>query len=101
MESKAKHRHMRRPRQLPIVHLRGVDYFVDIQMNRFMEVDNPYNFIDFDTEIGKQMWSEYHVIECPNCGIDEGVWEHESGDRKVCSWCGCSFIVRGRQLCLV
>ena len=91
MESET--RYKRSPHQLQIVRLHGVDYFVDIQMNQFREVDNPYNFIDFDTEIGKQMWSEYHVIECPNCGVDDADWGHESGSTNVCSLCGFSFIV--------
>jgi len=89
-----------RPHQLPIMQLRGADYFVDIRFNLFREVDNPHNVIDFDTEIGRQMWSECHIAECPNCGIDAAVWENERGDRKVCSWCGCSLVVRehGRDL---
>ena len=91
MESKVSHK--RRPQQLQIVRLHGVDYFVDIQMNQFREVDNPYNFIDFDTEIGQQMWNECHITECPNCGVDDADWGHESGSKKVCSLCGYSFIV--------
>ena len=83
------------PHQLQIVRLHDVDYFVDIRMNQFREVENPHNFIDFDTEIGQQMWSECNIAECPNCGVDDAIWGHESGNKKVCSLCGCSFIVQG------
>ncbi len=81
------------PHQLPIVRLHGVEYFIDTDMNQFREVDSPHNFIDFDTEAGRQMWSQCHIMECPTCGIDVAVWEHGSGERKVWFLCGCSFIV--------
>ena len=38
---------------------------IDTDLNEFKEVDKPHNFIDFDTEIGQQMWSECHITECP------------------------------------
>ena len=86
------------PQPLAIVRLHGVEYFIDTELNQFREVENPHNFIDSDTEIGQQMWCECHLTECPDCGIEEAVWGHEDGEKKVCSWCGCSMIVRGRRL---
>ena len=89
------------PQPLAIVRLHGVEYFIDTDLSQFREVENPYNFIDFDTEIGQQMWSECHITECPNCGIDNAVWHHEDGESRVCSWCGCSSVVRARRLEMV
>jgi len=74
------------------VRLHKTEYFIDTELNQFREVDNPYNFIDFDTEMGRQMWSECHITECPNCGIDTPVWKQESGHRKVRVCCGFSFM---------
>ncbi len=90
-----------RPQPLAIVWLHGVEYFIDTDLNQFREVDNPHNFVDFDTEVGRQMWSECNITECPNCGIDEAVWESEDGEKKTCSLCGCSSVVRGNRLYLV
>ena len=82
-----KNKNLRSQYQLPIVNLHGVDYFVDTPLNKFREVDNPYNVIDFDSENGQQMCAECVVRECPDCGFDELFHEDETG-KMVCSMCG-------------
>ena len=81
----------RRPRELPIVHWNGLDYFVDGRLNQFREVDNPHNFIDFDTVIGGQMCQECHVMKCPYCELDELMYTDDDGNSLECSRCGNRF----------
>ena len=88
-------------KQWGIVRLHGKDYFIDIELNQFRQVGNPHHFIDFDTEIGRQIWSACYMTTCPYCGIDTVLWAHEEGEQKVCSWCGVSSVVQHHRLCLV
>ena len=41
------------PRQLPMVFLHGVYYYVDERLKQFREINNPHNFIAFDSEAGQ------------------------------------------------
>ena len=49
-----------RPRQLPMVFLHGVHYYVDERLKQFWEINNPHNFIDFDSEVGQLLLDEYY-----------------------------------------
>ena len=81
----------RTPRELPIVQWQGLDYFVDGRLNQFREVDNPHNFIDFDTMVGGQMCHELHVMKCPHCKLDELMYTEDDGNSLECSRCGTEF----------
>lgn len=81
--------------QAPIVYLDGAYYFVDFELSRFIEVDNPYNVIAFDTETGERMCGETLIMECPHCGTDQLICEGDSNDQKVCSKCRNQVSVHG------
>ena len=74
------------PRMLPIVSLHGTDYFIDLRLRQFREVTNPHNFIDFDTERGKQMCRECSIVCCPRCTSYEIVIEDV--ESIICEECG-------------
>ena len=82
---------IQRPHQFPGVNVHDVNYFIDVRLNQFRQVDNPHNFIDFDTEKGQRMYSKCTIMECPACGIDELFHEDEAGN-MVCSRCGCAIV---------
>ena len=75
------------PRFLPSVHLRGVDYFVDERLRQFRQVTNPHNYIEFDTEKGRQMLGEFFLLNCSVCGQELGV-PFTPTDWIVCIRCG-------------
>ena len=56
------------PKRLPMVRLQDVEYFVDFRLRQFREVTNPHNYIDFDTEKGRQMCMGCWRLECSECG---------------------------------
>ena len=53
-----------KPRRLPTVNLDGVDYFVDHRLEQFRAVTNPHDFVDFDTDRGRQMLGQCVWLDC-------------------------------------
>ena len=74
------------PHMLPIIVLHGTDYFIDLRLRQFREVTNPHNFIDFDTETGRQMCRECSIASCPRCNSCEIVMEDV--ESIICEECG-------------
>ena len=50
------------PRQLPMVYLNGVYYYVDERLQQFREINNIHNIIDFDSAAGQLLCDEYYLV---------------------------------------
>ena len=83
------------PRRLPAVHLHGVDYFVDRRLRQFREVTNPHNYVDFDSETGKEMCAESVLLECPICGQPAVVSKYTTEGQVECVLCNKNFPISG------
>ena len=55
------------PRILPIAQLGKIQYFVDLRLRQFRDVNNPHNYVDFNSEQGRQMCEHTGVVECKAC----------------------------------
>jgi len=54
---------------LPIVRIQDKEYFVDLRLGQFREVQNPYEYINFDTSEGKVLLEYVPLVECQHCGF--------------------------------
>ena len=55
------------PRALPVVHYGTSRYFADLLLRQFRDIENPHNFVDFDSEQGRLMCSQTGIVWCPEC----------------------------------
>ena len=67
------------PKVLPMVYLGTKTWFVDLRLRQFRDVSDPYDYVDFASDRGRQMCDQANIISCPDCGarfIVPGVWRH-------------------------
>ncbi len=44
------------PRRLPTVTHKGKEYFIDMRLKEFRTVEQPLEFIPFDSELGQEIY---------------------------------------------
>ena len=57
------------PRVLPVVQYGQVRYFADLLLGQFRDIENPHNYIDFDSEQGRLICRQTGVLWCSECGM--------------------------------
>ena len=57
------------PWVLPIAQCGPVQYFTDLRLRQFREVRNPHNYVDFDSEQGRQMCEQTGIVVCRECQL--------------------------------
>lgn len=77
------------PRVLPVVHYDTKAYFADLFLGQFRDIENPHNFVDFDSEQGRLMCSQTGVIWCPECRMSVIVSKAFEQQRLRCMQCLC------------
>jgi len=65
---KAKQEVFTGPWALPIVRYGAVKYFADLRLKQFRDINNPHNYVDFDSERGQRICRQNGVVICPQCG---------------------------------
>jgi len=58
---------IRGPWVLPMVQHGPTQYFADLRLRQFRDVSNRHNYVDFDSEQGKQMCEQSGVVVCREC----------------------------------
>ena len=56
------------PWALPIVRYEATMYFADLRLRQFRQVNNPHNYVDFDSERGQHLCRQNGIITCSGCG---------------------------------
>ena len=54
---------------LPIVQYGLARYYADLTTNRFRDIEDPQNFIRFDSEQGRIICKRIGIVLCPSCGM--------------------------------
>jgi len=67
--TKVKQKAVTGPRVLPVVQYGQIRYFADLRLRQFRDIENPHNYVDFDSEQGLLMCRQPGVIRCPGCGM--------------------------------
>ena len=57
------------PRVLPVVRYGQTRYFADLRLAQFRDIENPHNYVDYDSEQGRLICRQTGVIRCPGCGM--------------------------------
>lgn len=52
---------------LPIVQHGPTQYFIDLRLRQFRNVRTPHNYVEFNSEQGRQMCEEVGVVVCREC----------------------------------
>jgi hypothetical protein len=53
---------------LPVVRHGSTSYFVDLCRGQFRDISDSGHCVDFDSDKGRLMCEQTHVIVCPDCG---------------------------------
>jgi len=56
------------PRVLPLVQYEATMYFADLRLKQFRDINDPHNYIDFDSDRGQHMCMQNGIITCFHCG---------------------------------
>ena len=75
------------PRHLTVLRLPGISYFIDLQLGQFRDVENPCNYIDFDSEDGRRLCQQANVISCRRCRAHMIVSSRLLADGLACVRC--------------
>jgi hypothetical protein len=70
---------------LPILRITNQSYFIDLLLKQFRDVDNAYNFIDFNSDDGRVLCEYAKIVSC-RCGVFAIVARPEEG-KVYCSCC--------------
>lgn len=65
----AKQKAVSGPRILPVVQCGPTGYFADLRLRQFRDIDNPHNYVDFDSEQGRVMCKQTGILWCSECGM--------------------------------
>jgi len=72
---------------LPVVHYGTTGYFADLVLGQFRAIENPHNFVDFDSERGRLMCRQTGVVWCPECRMSVIVSKAFENVRLRCMQC--------------
>ena len=75
------------PRHLTVLRLPGISYFIDLQLGQLRDVENPCNYIDFDSEDGRRLCQQANVISCRRCRAHMIVSSRLRTDELSCMRC--------------
>ncbi len=75
------------PRVLPVVRYGPTRYFADLRLKQFRDIENPHNFVDFDSEQGRLMCRQTGVLWCQQCGMAVIVSKVFEQQRLRCMQC--------------
>lgn len=78
------------PWVLPIVVYERVQYFADLRLRQFRNINNPLDSIDFDTEQGRRMCRHNGVVHCRRCGTAFIIPRIVQDEHLLCVLCSAS-----------
>ena len=55
------------PWLLPIIQHGPTQYFTDLRLRQFRNVKNPHEYVDFNSEQGRQMCEQAGIVVCREC----------------------------------
>jgi hypothetical protein len=85
--AKAKQKIVTGPRVLPVVQYGQTRYFADLRLRQFRDIENPHNYVDFDSEQGRLICRQTGVIWCPECGMSVIVSKASEQQSLRCMQC--------------
>ena len=84
------------PWALPIVQVGPTQYFADLRLRQFRDVNNPHNYVDFDSEQGRHMCERTAIVVCRECRTAAIVSTALKRDELRCMYCLALIVPRVR-----
>ena len=75
------------PWALPVVRNGLTSYFADLRLRQFRDVNNPHNYVDFDSEQGRLICRQSGIISCSQCETSFIVSPALDTEKLRCMWC--------------
>jgi ribosomal protein S27E len=97
MEQNAKEEDNWGPRRLPVLHLSGRAYFVDLRLHELWATDDPHARIDLRSPAGWAQVADWKAIHCPTCGQPAVVRRDSPKETLACPRCGQTVVVQGGE----
>jgi len=85
--AKVKQKVVTGPRVLPVVQYGQIRYFADLRLAQFRDIENPHNYVNFDSEQGRLMCRQTGVIWCLGCGMSVIVSKASEQQNLRCMQC--------------
>ena len=55
------------PGVLPVIQHGPTQYFTDLRLRQFRNTENPHDYVDFDSDKGRQMCEQAGIVVCKEC----------------------------------
>lgn len=81
---------------MPIVQVGPTQYFADLRLRQFRDVESPHDYVDFDSEQGQQMCEQTGVVVCRECRMTAIVSTALKRDELRCMNCLALIVPRVR-----
>ena len=75
------------PRVLPVVQYGQTRYFADLRLAQFRDIENPHNYVEFNSEQGRLICRQTGVIWCSECGMSAIVSKVSEQQNLRCMQC--------------
>lgn len=75
------------PWTLPIVRYGETMYFADLRLKHFGDINNPHNYIDFESVQGQQICAQNGVVTCFHCGTTAIISTALDMEKLRCTQC--------------
>jgi ribosomal protein S27E len=85
------------PRRLPILHVDGRAYFIDLRLQELRATDNPHVRIDLRTSHGRAAAAGWKAVPCPTCGQPSVVRRDDPAESRPCPRCGQALVLQGGE----
>ena len=76
------------PRALPTIRIEDAEYFVDLRVGEFRDINLPWQNIRFDSERGRQFCSKHFIVACPRCNRYNQAPKARPDSPIICVDCG-------------
>ena len=76
------------PRALPTIRIEDAEYFVDLRVGEFRDINLPWQNIRFDSERGRQFCSKHFIVACPRCNRYNQAPKAKPDSPIICDDCG-------------
>ena len=84
------------PASLPVVQSGPTQYFVDLRLRQFRNVQKPHEYWDFESEKGGQMCERCGVVMCQECRMAAIIWPALDREELRCMNCLALIVPRVR-----
>jgi ribosomal protein S27E len=85
------------PRRLPVLHVEGRAYFVDLRLQELRAVNDPDVRMDLRSDEGRAATAAWKAVHCPTCGQPSVIRRDDPAEVIRCPRCREGVVVQGGE----